>query len=350
MAGGPGTISKLAVVQGSTWGTAVTLTTGHRRPFKSVNFQHRQETIPDDTITGKSTRALPGAGGNKVVDGGMVCQADYRQNQLLIAAILATAASPSLSDTSAYTHVLPFTDDQAGKFLTIGLDHGGKRVEALKSVKLNRWLFEARSGGAAEDSFDGLGRGVDDAGASSGWTFTNDPSGGGGRPIYLSQSTIRVNTQDGDALDADDRIYPTRFALEVRRNLTQDYAQAAESEEPLPSTFADIEVNLDFFALDAALVALFREAYQNQTALKLDALFTSNVLAGAASAYFARNLYLPSLRVVECRLETPGPGPVPCSVRMTAHHASSLPTGFPTGYDEALTVVLVDTASAAHLA
>lgn len=349
MAGGPGTLSKLAVVQGTTWGTAVTLTTGHRRPFKSCTIQQRQETVPDDTITGKSTRALPGAGGNKVIEGGIVAQADYRQNGILIACLLGAAASPSTSDTSAKTHVLPFTDDQVGKFLTVGHDAGGKRVEAFASWKPNRWLFSARAGQAAEDSFDGLGRGMDDAGASSGWTFENDPSGGGGRPVYLSQGVFRVNAQSGGALGSSDKVYPTSFQLEVRRNLTQDYAQAAESEEPLPSSFADIEVSLDFFALDATLVALFREAYLNQTALKMDAVFTSNVLAGAATVYMARKLYLPSLRVVECPLETPGPGPVPARVRMTAHHASAVPTGFTSGYDEALTVELVNADGSAYL-
>lgn len=345
-----GLLSKLAAVQGSTWGTAVALSTNHRKPFKSCSLKHRTERVQDDTITGKATRAKPGAGGNLVVDGGIVAQADYRQNELLIAAVLGAAASPSNSDTSAYTHVLPFTDNQSGKFLTIGHDAGAARVEIFKSVKLNRWRFEARTGAPAEDSFDGLGRGVDDSSASSGWTFEYDPSAGGGRAIYLSQGVIRVNAEAGAGLGSGDVILPTRFAVEVRRNLTQDYAQAAESEEPLPSTFADIDVELDFFAMTTALKNLFREAYQNRTALKMDAVFTGAELAGAASVYHARSLYFPSLEVVECPLDTPGPGPVPCTVRLTAHHASSLPTGFPTGYDEALTVVLVNKRSAAILA
>ena len=346
-----GLISKLAAVQGSTWGTAVTLTTAHRKPFKSLSFKHRTERVQDDTITGKATRAKPGAGGNLIVDGGFVAQADYRQNELFIAAILAAAASPgAASDTSAYTHVLPFTDDQAGKFLTIGVDHGGTRVEALKSVKLNRWRFEARTGAPAEDSFDGLGRGVDDSGASSGWTFEYDPSGGGGRAIYLSQGVVRINAEAGAGLDATNVILPVRFAMELRRNLTQDYAQAAESEEPLPSSFADIDVELDFFSLTTALKDLFREAHQNRTALKMDAVFTGAELAGAATVYHARKLYFPSLEVLEAPLDTPGPGPVPCTVRMSAHHASAVPTGFPTGYDEAMTCVLINKRSAAILA
>lgn len=350
MAGGPGTLSKLAVVQGATWGTAVTLTTNHRKPFKSCSLQHHTDTAPDDTITGKATRALPGDAGNKRVDGGIVCQADYRQNGILVAAALGALASPSTSDTSAKTHLLPFTDDGVGKFLTIGHDAGGKRVEVFKSCKPNRWLFEARSGQPAEDSFDFLGRGCDDGTSSSGWTFANDPSGGGARAIALAHSVIRCNAQAGGALSSSDNVYPTRFAMEVRRNLTQDYAQSAESEEPLPSSFAEVDVMMDFFALDAALVALFREAYQDRTALKLSALFTSPVLAGAASVYFGRNLYFPSLRVIECAIGTPGPGPVPCSVRMTAHHASAVPTGFTSGYDEVVTVELVNTDSSAYLA
>lgn len=350
MAGGPGTLSKLAVVQGSTWGTAVTLSTGHRRPMKSCSLQHFTETVPDDTLTGKATRALPGDAGNKRVEGGIVAQGDYRQLGILLAAAMGAAASPSTSDTSAKTHVLPFTDDIAGKFFTIGHDAGGKRVEAFKSCKLNRWLMEARSGNPVEDSFDFLGRGVDDSGASSGWTFETDPSGGGARSVALAHSTILCNAQGGAALDSSHRLSPSRFACEVRRNLTTEYAQSDEPEEPLPSSHAEIDVMLDFFALDAALVALFREAYQDRTALKLSAVFTSPVLAGAATVYFARKLYFPSLRVIEAPVTTPGAGPVPCSVRMTAHHASSLPTGFPTGYDECVTLELVNTDGSAYLA
>ena len=217
------------------------------------------------------------------------------------------------------------------------------------SLRTNRWLSEFRPGQPGKDSFDYLGRGMDDTTASSGWTFANDPSGGGGQVAYLSQSTIRVNAQAGGALGGSDRIYPTRFAVEVRRNLTQDYAQSAESEEPLPSDFNEVDVMLDFFTISTALKDLFREAYLNQTALKLDAVFTQATLLGA-TLFRTREYYLPSLRVVECPLDTPGPGVVPFSVRMTAHHASAVPTGFTAGFDEVLTVVLQNELSAALLA
>ena len=340
-----GLLSKVAVVQGSTWGTAVALTTNHRVPFKSCTVQHMMEHIRDDSITGKATRALPGSGGNKRSDGALVVQSDYRQHGILIAAALGAAVAPATSDTSAKTHALPFSDDVYGKFVTLGHDAGSKRVEIFKSLKVNRHRFEARTGAAAEDTFDFLGRGMDDTGASSGWTYATDPSGGGGRPIYLGQSVIRVNAQSGGALGSGDTVYPTRFAYELRRNLGQDYAQADEPEEPLPGGHAEIDVEMDFFALTTALVDLFREAYQNKTALKMSAVFTSPMLAGAATVYHARKFYCPSLFVTDAPVTTPGAGPVPCSVRFSAHHASSLPTGFPTGYDEAATIEIVDTSS-----
>jgi hypothetical protein len=335
MAAGPGTLSKYAIAKASAWGTAVTLSTNHRAPIRSSTLQFRRDTIDDDSIVGTAERALPILG-NKVVGGSTVFLADYRQHLLEAALFMGTAGAPTLIETGVYKHVLPWTADVTGKFASIGLDWGGKKVHVLASVKALRRLWQSRAGRAVEETYDWLGRGMDDTQASSGWTYRYDPSADGGRLISHAHGVWRVNAASGGALGSSDKFYPTQCEVEMARGHIQDFAQAADSEEPIPGEFAVIGVRLVFFGADSGLYTLFREALENETALKMDAVYTHGVLLGSTK-YRERSFYFPNLKVVEVPTELPGPGPIPFEVRMTAHKASAVPTGFPSGYDEAVT-------------
>lgn len=335
MAAGPGILSKYAIAKGSTWGTAVTLGSNHRGPVKTASLKYLRDQIPDDSIVGTAERAVS-VQGNARVEGACVFQGDYRQHLLEAALLMGTAGAPTLVETGVYKHVFPWTVDVTGLFATVGLDWGGKKVHVFASAKPVRRLWASRAGQAVEETFDFLGRGMDDSTSSSGWTFRYDPSADGARAILHRQLVARCNAASGGALGSSDKVYPTSLEIEFRRGHVQDYAQAGDPEEPIPGDFAEIAVSMNFFGAEAGLFTLFREAYENDTLLKLDAVYTHGVLLGSTQ-YRHRAFYFPALRVVDCPTDLPGAGPVPFSVRLTAHKASAVPTGFPTGYDEACT-------------
>lgn len=329
-----GTLSKFAIKKAATWLTAVAPGAGDRYPLKSTTLQHRSNLVEDDTITGEATRSPPEEGSTEV-SGALVLTGDYRQNLLLAALLMGTAGAPALVETGVYKHVLPFTADVEGLFATASVDYGGKDVHQFASVKPNRRVIISERGGYLEETYDMLGGGVDKTVSSAAWTFALDPRNGGAKRILHSQAVVRVNENAGGALAGGDQVYPTRIEIEVNRNLSLEYAQGTDPTEPQPDGFASVVVSLRFAEMTAGLLSLFRDSYDDGTLLKSDIVYTHRDLLGATEKR-ERAFYLPKLRVIECPMEIPGPGRLPAVVRMSAHVATSLPTGFPTGYTQEL--------------
>lgn len=338
MAGGQGVNGKLGLKKASVWGTFVAPTTNDRVPFTGSTLQKAIEKIPDDSLLGKSTRAIP-ANGSESVPGQLTWLGDYRQvPHLLVAACLAGAAgAPTLVETGVYLHKFPWQASTDGLFLSAGVDLAGKDVHGFASIKPTQRSIEIRGGGRWEESFQFLGAVIDKTIASSGWTFRYDPNGNGARRILASQTVCRVNTHAGGALGAGDVVKPNRIGLTFARALSQDFPVGqVYGEEPILGDFAEITVVLDFFGMTAELLALFLDNKQSDTPLKMDLVATHGTLLGATK-FRHRAFYFPKLSVVDCPTEIEGPGPVPMRVTLTAHASDVVPTGFPTGYDEEVT-------------
>lgn len=327
-----GTVAKLALVKGATWGTAVALGTGHRAPFVSCGLDYQRDQVPNDDISGRHVRQSSQVG-NAFVDGPLVISGDYTQRQhlLLAAVMMGTAGVPTTVEAGVYKHALMLTPDVQGLFLSAGLDYGGVDVYGFNSIKPTRRLIQIASGGRLDETYEFVGRGVDKTLASSGWTYNDDPTDGGTRRILHRQMVVRANASAGGALGSGDIVYPTQVEIDINRGHVQEYAQAGEPEEPVPNDWGSVTVRLTFYGMSAALLALFRDNRDTGTPLKLDAVCDHGTLLGATQNR-TRAFYFPKLMVTECPNSVPGPGRLPMTVAMTAHVAASDPTGFPTGY------------------
>ena len=335
----PGISSKLALMKGSTWGTLPTLTTGHRAPFTSETLQRSFAQIEDNTLLGKSTRA-PGSNGAANIGGQLAWLRDYRQRQhALVAAIFAGAAGvPSTVETGVYKHVLPWQANPAGLFLAAGIDLGGADVHGFPSLKPVRRTIRIVGSRPHEETYEFLGGGaVDKTIASSGWTFLHDPNGNGARRIQASQTVLRMNAHAGAALDSTNVLKPASIEVNMARGLAQDFPVGQSyGDEPVPGDWSSITVNLQFFNMTAALLALFLDNRDADTPLKLDLVATHGTLLGATE-YRKWALYMPKLRVIDCPTAVPGPGVIPMPITLEAHFSDAVPTGFPSGYDEEVT-------------
>jgi len=328
-----GTLAKLALVKGATWGTAVALSTGHRVPFVSSSLDYQRDQIPNDDISGRPMRQSSVLG-NAFVDGSVVISGDYNQapHLLLAAVMMGTAGVPTTVETGVYKHALLLAADVQGLFLSAGLDYGGVDVYGFDSIKPVRRLIQIASGGRLDETYEFQGRGVDKTLTSPGWTYADDPTDGGTLRVLHRQMVVRVNASAGGALATPaDVVYPTQLEIDINRGHTTEYAQAGEPDEPTPADFGSVTVRLTFYGMSAALLTLFRDSKDDGTPLKLDAVIDHGTLIGATENS-TRAFYLPKLIVTECPNTVPGPGRVPMSVVMTAHQAASDPTGFPTGY------------------
>lgn len=337
MAGAPGTLSKLALVKGATWGTAATLTTGHRAPFVSTSLAADRAQIPDESILGHPLRAIS-RNGNRVVAGDIVVQSDYRQvgGLLQAAAFMGSAGAPAAVETGVKLHTLKLADDVSGIFLTAGVDLGAAKVETFKSIKCVRRLIDLRSGVPAKETFGYVGRGLDDSGASSGWTYATDPNGDGQQQVLLSHAVLRINAQAGASLGSGDVCYPVAVMVDMTRPLGVEYGQSPDPEEPIPSGWGEVKLTLTFYALTTTLYTLLRTAHLNESNLKADLVMSWPTLLGA-TAYPQWALYFPMLRVTRVPLTVPGPQKIPFTCEMTAHDAgASAPSGFTAGFTNAM--------------
>lgn len=325
----PGVLSKFALVKGATWGTAATLTTGHRARAKSCTLDVRREQIPDESLLGRAERGIS-RNGPLIVEGALENEADYRQVDGLLqaATFMGTAGAPASVETGVKLHTLDWTADVYGKFLTAGKDLGGNIVHGFNSIKPTRRNISLDAGGKVIERFDYVGRGFDDTLASSGWTWAIDPVSDAQQAVLGSHMVCRFNAQSGGALDATNNVYPVRLEIDAVRGLDPQFGQAPHPEEPLPGGFAEISISMTFYKLSTALRQLFHDAHHDETNLKGTIVFSWPVLLGATKYPEWAN-YFPMLRVVECPNPINGPQRIPFSVRMTAHACSSAPTGFP---------------------
>lgn len=328
-----GSLSKFALAQGSTWLTGPTLGSGHRYPLKSSTLQYRTQIVESDDLLGTATRGS-GDVGNAEASGDTVWTSDYRQHMLAAALMMGTAGTPTTVESGVYLHKFPFTADVGGLFASVGLDFVADAHQFLSVKSTRRTIVSAP--GYVEESYSWLGGGIDKTVTTGSWSFTNDPTNGGAIRLLHSAGAFRFNLNSGGALGSGDVVYPTRVELVIDRNLAMDFNQGTDPSEPLPDGFATISLSLTFPSMTAGLLSLFRDNYDAGNALKGDMVYTHGTLLGSTE-YRHRAYYLPKLKIVECPTEIPGAGRLPFTVRMTAHKAASVPTGFPSGYDEELT-------------
>lgn len=324
--------SKLALAKGSTWGTAVTLTTNHRAPFRASTLDYQRDMVPNDDINSSGVQGPPELG-NAFVNGAVEISGDFRQtaHQLLAAMMIGAAGSPGAAvETGVYLHRMRWQPNTNGLFLTAGVDFGGVDVWGLASVKPSRRLVQIGSGGRLDERYEFMGRGVDKTIASSGWTYTYDPTDGGTLRVLHRHATLRINAQAGDALGGSDETPFVRAEIDMARNLTMEYAQQGAPEEPQPDGWGAVTLRVTFFGATAALMTLLRDAKDARSELKADLKLNHGVLLGA-TLNRERCFYFPKLVVTECPMQIPGPGRVPFSVVMTGHMAASTPTGFTSG-------------------
>lgn len=324
--------SKLAIKKGSTWGTAVSLGTGNRMPFRASSLDYQRTPVPNDDINARGVQGPPELG-NSFVDGAIELSGDYRQtgHQLLAAMIIGAAGSPGAAvETGVYLHRMRFQPNTNGLFVTAGVDFGTADVWGFASLKPSRRVLVAQSGGRLDERYEFMGRGIDKTINSGSWTHTYDPTDGGTLRVLQRHATLRINAQSGGALGGSDETPFTRVEVDISRNLSMEYAQQGQPEEPVPGGWGSVTLRVTFFGATAALLTLLRDAKDARTELKADLKFNHGVLLGA-TLNRERCFYFPKLVVTDAPLNIPGPGPIPFSVVMTAHAAASTPTGFTSG-------------------
>lgn len=346
MAKGKGYQSIVGLRKASTWGTAVACGAGHGLEVLTVGLKADRGIVSDMSITGTVSQRQ-GDKGNIVAGGDIVLPMRYEGIGQLLAAVLGTAGAPSTVDTTGKKHIYRPAATTDGIFWTLAYEILKDAViYEFDSVKITGFSIKATIPGRIELTVRAIAKGFTDASAINTTTTIDTITQSANLEIAQArQLVVRLNAQTGGALGASDAKYLTAFELNVDRPLEADFTTefGDSTSEPMPPSgdaFLKVGGVLTFSQYDNGGTggnSPFPLEQYNRTLKKMDWTLTGDNLAGAATSKYQFVGYHPMVVFGEGK-PTLAAGALGWSIPFTAHHVSAIPTGFPTGYVEAVVI------------
>jgi hypothetical protein len=329
--------------KGATWNTAVVPAAADGIEVISVVPSGGTDLIEDNQITGRVTQREASAG-LKNLTVALRTGLRYEGNGLDIAMVLGTAGVPTTVDTTGRKHVFKIKDFLDGLFTTLAYESiKDTKVEELTSVKWNKLTLSGKAGERIEMELSGIASNWKDDSAANTTTTIDSVTITATREFALfHQALLWINAQGGAGLATGDRVNLAGFEITIERGMDARFSTGGGQvcDEPIENGFLKVSGSFEFPFLDSASPegnAQFLAEQMAATAKKARLAITSPNLAGSATEYYSHVLYFPSLQFGPAKVGIPGPGGQTWSLPFVAWHVTAIPTGFPTGYVDAVT-------------
>ena len=328
--------------KGATWNTATVPAATDGIEVISVVPSGGTDLIEDNQITGRVTQREASAG-SKNVTVTLRTALRYEGNGFDVAMVLGIAGAPTTVDTSGKLHAFKIKDSLDGLFSTLAYEvMKDTKVEELTSVKWNKLKISGKAGERIEIELSGISSTWTDASAANTTTTIDSVTLTATREYALfHQAVLLMNAQGGAGLAAGDAVHISEFEINIERGMDARFSTGGGQvcDEPIESGFLKVSGSFGFAALQDGTGgnAAFLADQMAGTRKKATLTITSPNLAGAATEFFNHKLWLPNLQFGEAKVGIPGPGGPTWSVPFVAWHVTTIPTGFTTGYVDALT-------------
>lgn len=333
--------------KGSTWGTAVVPASGDGLYVRTLSTPFNTARITNRQITGKATHRQPIAGAR---EGTISWEAAlrYEGHETDIALALGTAGAPSTVDTSGYQHVIKPKDDLDGIFATLAYELiKDTKVIQIASYMANKLTLSSEAKGDVMLKVEGIGFDwKDDSTTNTTTTIDSVTLPSNNEIAAFSQSVFRLNAQSGGLLatDGSEDLYVSGWEVTIERRLEGRISTQFGNriDQPIPQGGDHplmITGKLKFAALqdgtggNAALMA----AQMAVTAYKAKLIITSGTLAGAATQYYQHVLWFPYIVLGDGKPGIDDAGGQVWEIPFECHHVGTVPTGFTSGYTDAIT-------------
>jgi tail tube protein len=347
MAAAKGFASVAAFKKATTWGTPVAAGAGDGIEFASESLTPDAQFIPDEQINGKATK-LAGDKGNEFHSGDLEVDAKYQGVEVLLAMAMGTAGVPTqvLTD-DAYLHVFKPADNKEGIFGTLVFN---KQVGVWEytTAKVGGFTLGCTNGERAKLTFPIIPQGLNintGAGTNNNTTVANITLPTNRDFLLFSQMKVRINDTSGGALAAADEVYVSEFECTLNNNFPTDDVTTQYGyliDEPIQDGFTELSGSLNFSKYNnnnggntALLTALL-----SKTPKKMSVVWTGRLASGTTN--FRMTMYFPSVQFSSGDANIGGPERIPLNLQWMASRVLTLPTGFPAGYTDALTIELVN--------
>lgn len=355
MARGKGFQGIIGQKKATTWGTAVACGATDGIEVESLNISGGVELIPDMQLSGTVTMK-PSSTGNHKVEVTIKTALRYEGLEPILAQFQGTAGAPTTVDTSAKQHALKLKADIDGVFATVAAEYlKDTKVLEIPGVKWNKLKITGKEGQRVMLEMTGIADTLTDASATNTTTTIDTVTLPSAREyVTYAQFLFYLNDQTAGSLAATP-IYIQAFDLSLERPMKENVTteRGNKTSEPLPSGFATGSLKLDFAVAQDGTGGnvLFIADQLAGTPKKAKLQFTSSTLAGAATQYFQIIVWLPYVQLLPGAKPTPSePGAIAWSQDSELHGVTAIPTGFPTGYIDMVTIDVYSTRTTDPLA
>lgn len=330
---------------GSVWGTAVAVGSGYGLEVINLDMGDAgTDLIEDMQITGRTTQR-EGLAGNKLFKPKFSTGLRYEGNGKDIAQVFGTAGVPSTVDTSGKKHVFKIKDNIDGIFNTLAYEYVKDTfVAELASVKWTKLTIKGEQGQKIILEVEGIGFDWTNASVTNDTTTIDTITLPSGREFALfSQLVMLMNANSGGGLAAGtDDVYISAFEITIERALEPRVSTrfGNRTDEPIDNGFLKVSGSFTVPAIQNDTVGgntALDVVQAAATRQKAKFLITSPNLAGASTAYYQHVLWLPNLQLGKGRPGIPGPQGPTRVFPFEAHHVATVPTGFTSGYLDAVT-------------
>ncbi|HKX46155.1 MAG TPA: phage tail tube protein [Planctomycetota bacterium] len=358
--GAVGALAKVALKKnGNAWGgAAATLGANDRLPFSAEGLGHEDENFESRQITGTVWRGRPIRVAERIA-GELAMEADYDYLLRALALAMGTNTPTTLESGVRYRHQLDLDDDLCGIYATLGVDRVADHLVSPSPssayvydfAKLNGFALRYSAGEPMVAAFPVLVRDEDTGNTSAAWTYESEDPAFVPKPILFSHGVLRVMERDdtGTLDTSPDPIIlrPVTFGLVCERKLAGATIQDRFIAEPSFTDFPQVDLTCEFDEMDQELWDLFVQNKKDETALKLDFVFTGPALG---SGFHVLKIEVPSLYLMraEPQVREPGKIPLPLEGRCEPSDGTSI-TGM-TGIEAPVRITIDNAISANPLA
>ena len=331
-------------IKGTTWGTAIAAAALSGLEVESLEMGDAgTDVIEDMQITGRVTQREATAG-NLLVKPSFLTSLRYEGNEKDIAQVFGTAGTPSTVDTSARLHVFKIKDNIDGIFNCLAYEYlKDVFVAEIASAKWTKLTISGKQGDRVRIRLEGIGFTWINNSATNTTTTIDTVTLPTNREFALFQQLVFwINDNSAAALDSTFACHIMEFELMIERAMEARVSTqfGNRTDEPIDTGFAKVSGSFTVPAIqnnspggntafDAEQVTLTRK----KALLNL----SSTSLAGAVSAPYFHKLWLPNLQIGKGRPGIPGPQGPTRQFPFIAGHVATAPTGFTSGYVDAVT-------------
>lgn len=332
----------------TTWGTAVAVGAAEGIRFTKLDPGADLQFLPSDELSGSRSR-LAGDRGNILHDPNLETEMHYEGLERILAQAMGTAGAPSqVGGDDAYTHTFKMKNELDGIHGTLVAYLQSKpAIIEYDNVKVNGFNFSVGAGNQkASMSFPMIARKrVINEGSG---TNTNTTAGSityvSNRDfVNFAAMAVRINTTSGGTLGTSDLVYPSELSITLNNNLPSDDVTAAHApyvDEPIGGGWGEVSVSMTLTKGYQDLTLLSEMISETAVEKKMDVIFTGPVADGAAN--FSLSFFLPSLQFQGDLPGIDGPDRQSETFNFAGNRVATSPTGFTSGYTDAVTIDLVN--------